>query len=165
MGLLIYRLRGIVEGTAWGVLLVINDYISFLGDVDPGEGVMRKKGYEGVSVRNKILVFKGSRGSTVGSYVIYSMARAGKAPSALVVEDVDQVLISGCILGGIVLGRLETRISGELEGLSGAEARVSVSGTSGILEVLQATAGSYPPRALQGERAPRASEGPCSSAC
>lgn len=136
VGLLIYRLRGVVEGTARGVLVIVNDYISFLGDVDPGEGVMRKKGYEGVSIRNKILVFRGSRGSTVGSYVIYSMSRAGKAPSALIVEDVDQVLISGCVLGNIVLGKLETRISGELERLSGSEARVSVSGASGVLEIL-----------------------------
>ncbi len=36
-------LKGIVEESAEGSLVVINDYISFLGDIDPKSSVLRKR--------------------------------------------------------------------------------------------------------------------------
>jgi predicted aconitase with swiveling domain len=97
-------LKGIVEGSAEGSLVVIDDYISFLGDIDPKSGVLRKKGFEGVDLKGKILVFKGARGSTVGPYIIYSLAKNNIAPSAMVVSKADQIVVSGCVVSSIPLG-------------------------------------------------------------
>ncbi|MEM0438931.1 MAG: hypothetical protein DJ555_06745 [Desulfurococcaceae archaeon] len=134
-GVIELRLRGVVEGLGEGILLVIDDYISFLGDLDPKKGVLRKKGYEDVEVRDKILVFRGSRGSTVGTYVIYSISKAGLAPRAMIVDKADQVIITGCVVGNIVLGEaLGFRVK-DLAGYNGRYAVVRIKGNEGVLEI------------------------------
>ncbi|MEM2204390.1 MAG: DUF126 domain-containing protein [Sulfolobales archaeon] len=134
-GVVELRLRGVVEGFGEGILLVIDDFISFLGDLDPKKGVLRKKGYEDVEVRDKILVFRGSRGSTVGTYVIYSISKAGLAPRAMIVDKADQVVITGCVVGNITLGEtLGFRVK-DLASYNGRHAVVRIKGNEGVLEI------------------------------
>ncbi|GAY24904.1 universally conserved protein [Desulfurococcaceae archaeon AG1] len=134
-GVVELRLRGVVEGFGEGILLVIDDYISFLGDLDPKKGVLRKKGYEDIEVRDKILVFRGSRGSTVGTYVIYSISKAGLAPRAMIVDKADQVVITGCVVGNIALGEtLGFRVK-DLANYNGRHAMVKIRGNEGVLEI------------------------------
>ncbi len=117
-------------------MLVIDDYVSFLGDLDPKKGVFRKKGYEGVEVRDKILVFRGSRGSTVGTYIIYSISKAGRAPKAMVVDKADQIVITGCVVSNIVLGEAVNFKAKDLVGYNGRRALVRIERNQGILEIL-----------------------------
>ena len=90
-----------VEGRARGEALVVRGPLSFLGDVDPGTGVLRDG--SGRSVAGRVLVFESGRGSTVGSYVIYALAENGVAPKAMVAVRAEPIIVAGCVLGGIPL--------------------------------------------------------------
>jgi len=84
----------VVEGSP----LVVEKPISFLGDVDPEKGVIKSIGAE---LRERILVVKGFRGSTVGSYILYAMSKRGVAPRAIVFRELDPVVVAGCVASSI----------------------------------------------------------------
>ncbi len=92
--------RKIFQGKTEGEALVTKDSISFYGGVDPETGIVVEKGHEleGVDTTNKILVFPSGKGSTVGSYVIYQMAKTGKGPKALVLGDCEAIVAVGTII-------------------------------------------------------------------
>lgn len=96
------RVRVLVEGDAEGPLLVYDKPISFYGEVDSTSGVLKPLG-PGASVAGKLLAFPRARGSTVGSYVLYSLKHYGAAPLALVVSKADPVLVAGCVISQIPL--------------------------------------------------------------
>jgi len=104
-GIEIMKLTGrkIFKGKISGEALVSSDSISFYGGVDPDNGVIVEKGHdlEGQSVVGKILVFPSGKGSTVGSYVLYQMAKTGKGPKALVLHDCEAIVAVGCIISEI----------------------------------------------------------------
>ncbi|ADV65000.1 aconitase X swivel domain-containing protein [Desulfurococcus mucosus] len=80
----------------------MDQYLSFLGEVDPVRGVVKTESGE-VSIRGRVLVFKGGRGSTVGSYVIYAMRQQGSSPLCMVVKEAEPILIAGCVIAEIPL--------------------------------------------------------------
>jgi predicted aconitase with swiveling domain len=47
------------------------------------------------------LVFPCGKGSTVGSYVIYGLARNNQAPLAIVNKETETIVATGAILAGI----------------------------------------------------------------
>ncbi len=100
-----FRCRKIVEGVAKGEAMVSKKRISFLGDVDPetGKVVSRDSDVFGKSVRGKVLVFPGPRGSTVGTYVLLRMRKLGTAPIGIINAETDQVVAVGALLAGIPL--------------------------------------------------------------
>ena len=108
--------RKIFRGKAVGEALVTGDDISFYGGCDPETGEIVEKGHhlEGQSVAGKILVFPTGKGSTVGSYVLYALKKAGKAPLAIVNRVMDPVVAVGCIISeipavdGIEIEKIET---------------------------------------------------------
>ena len=73
-------------------------FISLLGDADPEKGTVA-----GVPVAGKILAIEGVRGSTVGPYVMWGMARRGLAPLAIVAKRVDLVLVTAAAMSGVPL--------------------------------------------------------------
>lgn len=87
---------------AEGELLVYDSPISFLGEVDPKKGAIVQHGKQFI-IKDKILVFPNSRGSTVGSYVLYALKYYNNAPKAIIVEKAEPILIIGCILAEIPL--------------------------------------------------------------
>ena len=91
--------RTIVEGEATAKLLVIKEPISFYGEVNPNTGVYR----DGRGMHNRIVIAPGVRGSTVGAYIIYAMKKYGVAPKALVLDNIDPVVVVGCVLASIPL--------------------------------------------------------------
>ncbi|UCE12853.1 MAG: DUF126 domain-containing protein [Candidatus Heimdallarchaeota archaeon] len=95
--------RRIFQGKVEGEALVTKDGISFYGGVDPDTGIVVEKGHEleGKSITDKILVFPTGKGSTVGSYVIYQMAKTGKGPMALILQECEAIVAVGCIIGEI----------------------------------------------------------------
>jgi predicted aconitase with swiveling domain len=77
--------------------------IGFLGGIDPDTGVVIEKGHvlEGRSVAGRVLVFPTGKGSTVGSYTLYRLARNGFAPAAIVNERSEAIVAVGAIISGI----------------------------------------------------------------
>lgn len=94
----------IVEGTARGELLVSQQPITFYGGVDPltSEVVEPSHPLKGARLAGRILVIPHSKGSTVGSYIILRMAKRGIAPAGIVTVRPDEVVIVGCVIGGVV---------------------------------------------------------------
>lgn len=95
--------RKIFKGKIVGEALVTGDDISFYGGCDPETGEIVEKGHhlEGKSVSGKVLVFPSGKGSTVGSYVLYALKKAEKAPLAIVNKIMDPVVAVGCIISEI----------------------------------------------------------------
>ncbi|MEM3703813.1 MAG: DUF126 domain-containing protein [Candidatus Bathyarchaeia archaeon] len=59
--------------------LVSKKLMCFLGDLDPATGMMVEKRHDlyGECVKDKALCFPHGHGSTVGSYVLYALAKMG----------------------------------------------------------------------------------------
>ncbi len=96
----------IVPGEAEGEA-VVAESLSFYGEVDPQTGRLA----DGRSIAGKILVIGRSRGSTVGSYIIYALSRNQKAPKAIIIAgDPDPILITGAILANIPLYKAKPQI-------------------------------------------------------
>lgn len=95
--------RTIVEGQCKAKALVSRKPISFLGGVDPADGKIVEKGHDlcGVCVKDKVLCFPHGHGSTVGSYVLYSLAKKNLAPKAILNETADPVVVVGAIIASI----------------------------------------------------------------
>jgi predicted aconitase with swiveling domain len=95
--------RTIVEGHCKAEALVSRKPISFLGGVDPADGKIIEKNHDlcGECVKNKVLCFPHGHGSTVGSYVLYSLARKRLAPKAIINQKADPVVVVGAIIAEI----------------------------------------------------------------
>ncbi|MCE4599772.1 MAG: DUF126 domain-containing protein [Desulfurococcales archaeon] len=121
-----YRGRVLVEGTAEGEAVVV-DTLSFYGDVDPETGVL----VDGRSISGRILLVRRGRGSTVGSYIIYSLKANGKAPLAILMEKSEPIIVAGAVLAGIPLvDSLPKEVFEEVK--DGYRVRVS----NGLVEVI-----------------------------
>ncbi len=99
------RAHVVSRGRAEGEALVTSRPISFLGSVDPKTGIVIEKGHElaGQSIKGKVLIFPGGKGSTVGSYVIYQLKKNGVAPSAMVNIKAEPIVAVGAIISDIPL--------------------------------------------------------------
>lgn len=77
--------------------------LSFLGDVDKSNGVIisSDSGCLGCNIGGKILIVERFRGSTVGTYVLYSLCKKGVGPKAIICVDPDPVVVAGAALCGI----------------------------------------------------------------
>ena len=95
--------RKISPGGAEGEALVTSMGISFYGGVDPETGQVVEKGHalEGQSIAGKVLVFPTGKGSTVGSYTLYRLKKAGKAPAAILNAEAETITAVGCIISDI----------------------------------------------------------------
>ena len=97
------------KGVGDGYLLISKEPISFFGGVDPSSGVIIDKWHPlyGKNIRKIVLALPRSKGSTVGSYIIYALSKNGVAPSAMILMDRDILIASGCIIGKIPLVKLD----------------------------------------------------------
>lgn len=95
----------VASGRASGPALVSRQAISFLGNVNPGTGVVVDPAHElfGQSIAGKVLVFPGGKGSTVGSYVIYQLKKRGLAPAAMINLRSEPIVAVGAIISSIPL--------------------------------------------------------------
>lgn len=95
--------RAIKNGRAEGKALVSPEPIGFLGGVDPETGKIVERGHplEGRCVSRRVLVFPTGKGSTVGSYTLYRLARNGLAPAAIVNAQSEAIVAVGAIISGI----------------------------------------------------------------
>jgi predicted aconitase with swiveling domain len=85
------------------VALVSPEPIGFLGGVDPDTGIVVEPGHplEGESVAGRVLVFPTGKGSTVGSYTLYRLARNGVGPAAIINAESEPIVAVGAIISDI----------------------------------------------------------------
>jgi predicted aconitase with swiveling domain len=123
--------RKIYKGKAEGDALVTAVDISFYGGVDPetGEVVEKNHPLEGKSVAGKVLVMPSGKGSTVGSYVLYALKKAEKAPAAIINRETDPVIAVGSIISEI-----PTVDSIEIEKIKTGQ-RVKVDADRGVVSI------------------------------
>ena len=95
--------RLIRAGKAEGEALVSPAPIGFLGGVDPDTGQILDPNHplQGLSIAGKILVFPHGKGSTVGSYTILRLKKAGAAPLALINANSEAITAVGAIIADI----------------------------------------------------------------
>jgi len=95
--------RRIVEGCCKAEALVSSKPISFLGGVDPADGKIIEKNHDlcGECIKAKVLCFPYGHGSTVGSYVLYSLAKKHLSPKAIINQTADPVVVVGAIIADI----------------------------------------------------------------
>ena len=100
---IILKGRAIVEGKRKAKALVSKKPISFLGGVDPADGRITEKDHDlcGKCIKDKILCFPHGHGSTVGSYVLYALAKKNLAPKAIINRTADPVVVVGAIIANI----------------------------------------------------------------
>jgi predicted aconitase with swiveling domain len=97
-----WKLQGrvIQPGAVRGVALVSREPVGFLGGIDPETGIVVEAGHEleGQCITGRVLVFPTGKGSTVGSYTIYRMAKGGTAPVAIVNRESEAIVAVGAII-------------------------------------------------------------------
>jgi predicted aconitase with swiveling domain len=125
--------RKIVEGHCRAEALVSKKPISFLGGVDPAEGKIIEKKHDlcGECIKDKALCFPHGRGSTVGSYILYALAKRNMAPKAIINQIADPVVVVGAIIANIpMVDKIDiTKIeSGDL---------LEVNATKGLVKIIK----------------------------
>lgn len=122
-----FKGRSISRGYAEGEAMISRESISFYGGVDPDTGKVVEKGHllEGRSIRGRILIFPRGKGSTVGSYIIYRLAKKGLAPKAIVNIEAEPIVAIGAIISNIpMIDKVDERIfdilmDGDIVGVDG----------------------------------------------
>ncbi|MCK9152615.1 DUF126 domain-containing protein [Methanobacterium alcaliphilum] len=109
--------RIISHGKASGEAMVSQDPISFLGGVNPdtGEVIDPKHQLKGEIIKDKILIIPGGKGSTVGSYVIFQMAKNKTSPKAIICLKAEPIIATGAIMANIPM---VDQVEGDIMGLS-----------------------------------------------
>lgn len=118
--------------------MVLSKPISLFGGLDPKTGRVVERAHPlcGASVKGRVLVFPHSKGSTVGSWVLYELSMRGLAPAAIVNVEADPVVAAGCVVARIPLvDRLEADPVTLLK--TGWLVRVVADRSGGIVEVLE----------------------------
>ena len=97
------RGRGIVPGRASGTAIASAAPFSFVGGVDPANGSILDDatGVAGERLEGRVFAFPTGKGSTVGSYVLYGLAKRAHGPAAVVNRRSDAVVAVGATLAGI----------------------------------------------------------------
>ena len=90
----------IVPGIAEGASLVLDHPLSWWGGIDPRDGTIidHQHPQHGQSTAGRVLILPGGRGSSGGSAVLAESVRLMTAPAALVLEEVDPILVVGVIV-------------------------------------------------------------------
>ncbi len=132
---MILKGRSICKGKVEGIALVSKTPISFYGGVDAKTGRVIEKNNElfGETVTDKILFFPYGKGSTVGSYVLYQMAKNKVAPKAIVNVETEPIIVAGCILADIPL--IDGISENEMGKIKSGD-KIKLDADNGVIEIL-----------------------------
>jgi uncharacterized protein len=99
----IIKCRKISKGHAEGEVILTKEPLSFLGGVNPEKGVVIDSKHElyNKNISGKVLFIPSGKGSTVGSYVLFQMAKNKTAPLAIVALEAEPIIATGAIMAGI----------------------------------------------------------------
>ncbi|HHX70397.1 MAG TPA: DUF126 domain-containing protein [Gallicola sp.] len=102
--------RVVSSGIAEGEALICTEPIGFNFGVnlDTGEILEKNHSLEGISIKDKILIFPYGKGSTGGSYVVYAISKNKTGPRAMINLNTETIIAVGAIMGKIpVMDHLE----------------------------------------------------------
>ena len=99
-------MRCLLPGVAVGELLVLSAPLSFWGGVDPTTGTVVDRNHPecGVTVTGVILAMPHGRGSSSSATVLAEMIRIGTAPSGLILQEPDQILVTAGFVANTLYG-------------------------------------------------------------
>ena len=132
-----YSLKGktIVGGKAKGMIMLTTQPINFLSSVDHLTGKITDKNHElfGKFMKDSILIFPYSVGSSVGAYSIFALKSNNASPSGIICSlKTDITTASGCAIANIPLLELcKDQVIPEIEILSEG----IIDGSSGSLQI------------------------------
>lgn len=131
----IIKCRKISKGIAKGEVIITKESLSFLGGVNPDEGTVVDTKHElyGRRIAGKVLIMPSGKGSTVGSYVIYQMAKNNMAPLAIVAVEAEPIIATGAIMAGIPM---VDRPEDDVLNLLNDGDLVEIDADSGLLKIL-----------------------------
>jgi predicted aconitase with swiveling domain len=100
VGRLLLRGRKVVGGRVEGEALVTREAIPGWGGVNPTQGVITETRHElrGQSFKDKVLVFRGAKGSSGWSAMFHTARLAGTAPRALVFNEMTTKVALGAVV-------------------------------------------------------------------
>jgi uncharacterized protein len=98
--------RVLVQGSAEGEALVLEDPLSFWGGLDPTTGRIVEVGHpqHGAVVTGRILVMPSGRGSSSSATVLAEAIRLGTAPAGIVLREADEILAVGALAASELYG-------------------------------------------------------------
>lgn len=116
--------RTLVEGEADAEALVLTEPLSFWGGLDPHDGRVIDPHHpqHGAIVTGRVLVMPAGRGSSSASSVIAEALRRGTGPAAIVLGEVDPIIVVGVL------------VAEELHGAGCPVVRSDVASTSGAAD-------------------------------
>ena len=99
--------RSILPGAAEGPVIATTEALSFWGGVDPATGGVIDVHHplHGVCLTGGVLFMPTSRGSCTGSGVLLDLILTGRAPSALVFCEAEDVLTLGALIAAEMFGK------------------------------------------------------------
>jgi predicted aconitase with swiveling domain len=98
--------RVLVDGSATGHALVLDEPLSFWGGLDPSTGEIVESGHaqRGEIVTGRILVMPSGRGSSSSATVLAEAIRAGTAPAGIVLGEPDNIIVIGALVAAELYG-------------------------------------------------------------
>ncbi|MDP9250222.1 MAG: DUF126 domain-containing protein [Chloroflexota bacterium] len=98
--------RVLAAGRADGQALVLEEPLSLWGGMDPGSGELidARHPQRGALLAGRVLVMPAVRGSSSSSSVLAEAVRAGRAPAAILLGEVDLILAVGAAVGEELYG-------------------------------------------------------------
>ncbi len=96
----------LVAGTAIGRVLVLDEALSFWGGLDPATGRVTDMRHPqaGKTISGRILGMETGRGSSSSSNILAEAIRRGTAPAAIVLREVDEILVIGALVADELYG-------------------------------------------------------------
>ena len=97
----------LVEGTATGEALVLDEPLSLWGGLQPETGLIIEVNHpqRGATVTGRILVMPSGRGSSSSATILAEAIRLGTAPSGIVLAEPDEILAIGALAANELYGR------------------------------------------------------------
>lgn len=97
---IVLRGRTVVGGTAEGWALVTKETISGWGGVNPMDGTIIETRHElrGQSFKDKVLVFRGAKGSSGWSVMFHTCRLAKTAPKAMIFNEMTNKVALGAVV-------------------------------------------------------------------
>lgn len=120
--------RTLVGGEATGPVLILDEPLSFWGGLDPATGAIVDGHHPQVGevLTGRVLVMPSGRGSSSSSYVLAEAIRAGTAPAAIVLGELDPIVALGAIVARELYGTRVPVVVADLAALGSPPERLEV---------------------------------------
>lgn len=101
-----YSAQVLAEGTGSGPALLLDAPISFWGGIDPGSGAIIDVHHPqtGAVLAGAVIVLPAVRGSNAGGTVLLECIRQGTSPSAIILNEPNEILTVGSIIAQEMYG-------------------------------------------------------------